>query len=42
MLTILIIALFTVLRIGVPVAILLTIGEGVRRRNRMPTIPRGA
>jgi len=42
MLTILIIALFSVLRIGVPVAILLTIGESIRRRYQVPNNLRGA
>jgi hypothetical protein len=42
MLTISIVALFTVLRIGVPVAILLTIGEIIRRRKQIPNNTRGA
>jgi len=39
---ILIVALLTILRIGVPVAILLTIGEIVRHHNQVPNNPRGA
>jgi len=34
MLNALIVALLTVLRIGVPAAVLLTLGEVVRRRNQ--------
>jgi hypothetical protein len=36
MLPILIVALFTALRIGVPVVILITIGEIIKRRNQVP------
>jgi hypothetical protein len=42
MLTTLIIALLTVLRIGIPAAVLLTLGEVVKRRNQNPGNLRGA
>ena len=42
MLPILIIALITALRIGVPVVILLTIGEIIKRHNQVPGNLRGA
>lgn len=42
MLNALIIALFTLLRIGIPAAILLTIGELVKRNARTPGNLRGA
>ena len=42
MLSILIVALFTILRIVVPVVLLLAIGESIRRHDRIPGNPRGA
>lgn len=42
MLTALFVALFTILRIGVPLAILLTLGEVFRRYNQDPGNLRGA
>jgi len=36
------IALFTILRIGIPAAVLLTLGEVIKRRTQYPGNLRGA